>query len=81
MLLAPLASVATGNVVLVPWSLLVAHAASSKLRYALFAARVYQRPISTRLIISIVPLALIDFAIWALPILDLLNPQRREQWQ
>jgi len=72
--------VAFGSAVLVPWSLLVAHAAVSKLRYALFTARLYQHPVPRRLLIGIVPLVLIDFVIWALPILDLLNPKRRNQW-
>lgn len=80
MLLMPLATVAFGSAVLVPWSLLVAHAAVSKLRYALFTARLYQHPVPRRLLIGIVPLVLIDFVIWALPILDLLNPKRRNQW-
>ena len=80
MLLAPLTTPVFGKLILTPWALLVAQAASSKLRYVLFTARVYQKPISLRLLASILPLALVDFAIWASPILDLINPRRRTQW-
>ncbi len=80
MVFAPLAALVFGGGVLAPWLLLVAHAASSKLRYMLFTAWLHRRPVSIRLIAGIVPLTLIDFAIWALPILDLFDPKRREQW-
>jgi hypothetical protein len=69
-----------GVMALLGWSLLLAYAIGAKLRYLLFTANLYRRPISARLIVSLVPLALIDFAVWALPFLDLLNPKRRKQW-
>jgi glycosyltransferase involved in cell wall biosynthesis len=80
MLLTPLAAVVFRGAVLAPWSLLVAHAVGSKLRYTLFTARLYRRPVSARLLAALAPLTLIDFAIWALPILDMLDPRRRDQW-
>jgi len=80
MVLAPLAAGIFGRRVLALWSLLFAHAAGSRLRYALFAARLAQRPVPARLLVALVPLTLIDFAIWALPIVDLLDRRRREQW-
>lgn len=80
MLALPPMSALLGRIVLLPWTLLVAHAATSKLRYTLFAARRYHRRVPPRLILALLPLTLIDFAIWASPILDLLDPKRREQW-
>jgi cellulose synthase/poly-beta-1,6-N-acetylglucosamine synthase-like glycosyltransferase len=80
MLLTPLVTFVTGRVTLVLWLLLVAHAASSKLRYMLFTARLHRRPVPTRLLAGVMPLTLIDFAIWALPLLDLLDPRRRQRW-
>jgi cellulose synthase/poly-beta-1,6-N-acetylglucosamine synthase-like glycosyltransferase len=79
MLFVPLLSVAW-RAAIIPWALLVAHAAGSKLRYAMFTARLYGRPAPARLFAGILPLTLIDFAIWAAPILDLLNPKRRYRW-
>jgi cellulose synthase/poly-beta-1,6-N-acetylglucosamine synthase-like glycosyltransferase len=80
MLIAPLVAVAGAHVVLLPWLLLLAHAMGAKLRYALFAARLYQRPVAPGLLVALAPLTLIDFAIWALPIFDLLHPERRKRW-
>ena len=80
MLFAPGMVPVFGASVLVLWVLLVAHAASAKLRYALFAERLHGQPISARLVAAIVPLTLIDFAIWSLPLLDLLDARRRNQW-
>jgi glycosyltransferase involved in cell wall biosynthesis len=80
MLLTPFTAVVFRGAVLAPWSLFVAHAVGSKLRYTLFAARLYRRPVSARLLAALAPLTLIDFAIWALPILDMLDPRRRDQW-
>lgn len=80
MLLAPLAAVWLGALALLPWALLLAHSAAAKLRYALFAARLHDTNVPTRLLIGILPLTLADFAIWASPIVDLLLPGRRERW-
>lgn len=80
MLALPLAATLLGRIVLLPWTLLVAHAAAAKLRYALFAALLTDRRVPLKLILALLPLTLIDFAIWASPILDLLDPKRREQW-
>lgn len=80
MLLAPLGTIAFGNLVVVLWGLLVLHAMFSKLRYVLFTARLYRHSISTRLLMSIPLLTLADFAIWTLPIVDLLHPGSRERW-
>ena len=43
MLLAPLLAVAGGPMILVPWTMLLAHAVASKLRYQAFAALLEQR--------------------------------------
>jgi len=80
MVVAPLASMWFGIGTLSVWMVLLIHAASSKLRYILFTARLYHLPVAARLVWSILPLTLLDFAIWAVPALDLLFPRRREQW-
>lgn len=80
MLLTPLLALGLGPLVLLPWALLLAHAVAAKLRYISFAARLHSRAVPARLLVAFVPLTLIDFAIWALPIIDLLHPKRREQW-
>ncbi len=80
MLTAPLSSTVFGPVVLVPWAALLAHASLSKLRYVLYTSIVFQQPVPARLLLSLVPLTLIDFAIWASPLYDLLKASRREIW-
>lgn len=80
MLLAPLAALWLGALVLLPWALLLAHSAAAKLRYALFTAQLHGQALPRRLLAGILPLTLADFAIWASPIVDLLLPGRRERW-
>lgn len=80
MTLMPLAAFAVGSTVLAIWSVLVAHAATSKLRYILFTSQLYRQTIQARLLAILVPLTVIDFVIWAFPLLDLANPRKREQW-
>lgn len=80
MVLAPLSAPMAGRWVLVSWAWLVAQALGSKLRYALFTARVYRRPISARMLVGLPWLTIADFAVWASPIYDLLSAGRREQW-
>jgi cellulose synthase/poly-beta-1,6-N-acetylglucosamine synthase-like glycosyltransferase len=80
MVLLPLTAVVGGRSVLVPWLLLVGHAAAAKLRYVFFTAQLYQQPVPWRLLLSIVPLTLIDFGIWASTLFDLLKASRRYQW-
>jgi poly-beta-1,6-N-acetyl-D-glucosamine synthase len=80
MLLAPLMALVVGSGALVLWSLLLTQAVCAKLRYILFTARLYQWPIPLRPLAGLVPLTLIDFVVWALPIFDLLSARWRDQW-
>ena len=80
MLLAPWSVPLTGRRVLVSWAWLVAQALGSKLRYAVFTARVCRRPIPARVLVGLPWLTIADFAVWASPIYDLLSAGRREQW-
>jgi cellulose synthase/poly-beta-1,6-N-acetylglucosamine synthase-like glycosyltransferase len=80
MICVPLTALIFGPTMLAMWTLLVAHAAASKLRYTLFAARLYSRPVPARLLAGLLPLTLVDFVIWASPVLDLLSTKRRQQW-
>lgn len=80
MTLAPLLVPICGKYALIPWSLLLVQACIAKLRYLSFTALIYHRrpPILTLLFLP--PLTMLDFAIWALPVVDLLNPRRRKAW-
>lgn len=80
MLLLPLLALVFGPFLLTLWLLLVAHATFAKLRYVRFAARVHNRPLPKRMLASLLPLTLLDFVVWASPIIDLLTRKRREQW-
>jgi cellulose synthase/poly-beta-1,6-N-acetylglucosamine synthase-like glycosyltransferase len=80
MTLAPFMSPVCGNYVLFPWTLLLAQAWAAKLRYLLFTARIYRRRAPIRALLFLLPLTLLDFAIWASPIVDLLDPRRRKAW-
>lgn len=80
MLLAPFASLVLGRAVLALWAVLTLHAATAKLRYAVFAARLHGLALPWRVLAAALPLALLDFAVWASPIVDLLHPGRRDRW-
>lgn len=80
MLMMPLSIFVFGSTMLVIWILLAAHALISKIRYVLFTSQLYQQRISIRMIASLVPLTLIDFLAWAMPILDLTTARRRAKW-
>ncbi|GAC1552262.1 MAG: hypothetical protein NVS2B7_28220 [Herpetosiphon sp.] len=67
-------------VLLLGWLIVFAHAVLSKLRYMAFTARLYQCRIPGTMWISVVPLTIIDFIIWTLPLLDLVNAKRRYRW-
>jgi cellulose synthase/poly-beta-1,6-N-acetylglucosamine synthase-like glycosyltransferase len=76
----PLLALPFGLGVLASWALLVAHASASKVRYAYFTAATTGRSLPRRYLLSVVPLTLVDFAVWAFPVIDLFNPRRRERW-
>lgn len=80
MLLMPLSIFVLGNIALVIWFLLAAHALTSKIRYVLFTTQLYQRRLSIRMLVSLVPLTLIDFLAWTLPLFDLASARRRKKW-
>jgi glycosyltransferase involved in cell wall biosynthesis len=80
MLVAPVFALFAGPLLFVLWLCLVAHAAASRLRYLLFAGRLQRRPLAPSQLGSLVPLTLLDFAVWASPLIDLLLPTRRTRW-
>lgn len=80
MLAMPAFALRLGPAVLALWALIVAYAAGAKLRYAAFTERLYALRLPKRLPALLLPLTLVDFAIWASPIIDLLDPRRRERW-
>ncbi len=69
-----------GLVIMVLWLLVLTHAVAAKVRYALFTSRAYSLSMPHSLYLGIPPLRVIDFAILALPALDLLNMRRRHAW-
>lgn len=80
MLLTPLTFFWTRSSIFYLWLFAFIHAICSKLRYILFTARMHRRPTAWHVVMFLIPLTLIDFGVWALPILDLLNAKRRQQW-
>jgi hypothetical protein len=80
MSIAPLVALPVGASALVPWLVLVAHAAAARVRNLQLASGLSDRPMPVRYLAAVVPLTVLDFAIWSLPLLDLLDPRRREQW-
>jgi cellulose synthase/poly-beta-1,6-N-acetylglucosamine synthase-like glycosyltransferase len=80
MLTAPLTFPLLGSGVLILWLWLVTHAALSKLRYSFFTARLYQKSVPARLPLAVLPLTLLEFAIWVGPLIDLLKSKGRTQW-
>ncbi len=80
MLLAPFSTPLLGNVVLLPWLLLLAHAYCAKLRYIHFAALLHQQPVRLKLLLGLIPLTLIEFGIWVTPVFDLLRRGRSNRW-
>lgn len=80
MLLMPLAAPLAGRLPLAAWATLLLHACLSKLRYAAFAERASGQRTPKALYPLVLPLTLLDFALWVLPIRDLLDPKRRGRW-
>jgi len=80
MTVSPLAALFLGPFALVLWAVLVSHAALAKLRYASFTARLHGGRLPRGLLLGLLPLTIAEFAIWALPIRDMLDRRRRSQW-
>jgi glycosyltransferase involved in cell wall biosynthesis len=80
MIITPAGAVVIGRSVLVPWGMLLTHATLSKLRYAACLSHIAECPLPAHYKWDILFLTMADFAIWASPFLDLLNPKRWEQW-
>lgn len=80
MLLAPALPGPIGKIARMPWALLLVHAILSKVRYARFAAQLHGHALPKRRLLALPALALIDFAVWASPIVDMLSVQRRNRW-
>lgn len=80
MLLLPLGALALGPVALVLWALLYAHAGCAKVRYALFAVRLYGLSLSARHLLAPWALSLVDFVVWISPFYEALLPERRSRW-
>lgn len=80
MTLAPLFALLAGVSLLVPWLVLVTHAAAARVHYARLATGLAGRPLPLRYVAVVVPLTLLDFVVWALPLFDLCDPRRRDQW-
>lgn len=80
MLLAPFTSILLGTWVCIIWSLLLFHAFLSRVRYALFTKRIYCFTLSVTHFLTIIPLLLIDFVVWASTAFDLISPRKREKW-
>jgi cellulose synthase/poly-beta-1,6-N-acetylglucosamine synthase-like glycosyltransferase len=80
MLVMPLSVFIFGRTALIAWFLLAAHAIMCKVRYVLFMAQIYDCKLSLWMFTSLVPLTLIDFVAWTMPIIDLTSARKREKW-
>jgi hypothetical protein len=83
MLLGPLAGRALGVAGLALWGAALVHSAGAKVRYVAFAGRSHQwrgggAGVPAALIAPL--LTLLEFGVWALPLLDYVIPARRRQW-
>lgn len=76
----PLSSALTGSISLASWAILITHTLGTRLRYLGFTGALYAWRPPIALLLWLLPLSIIDFAIWALPIIDLLTPQGRNRW-
>ncbi len=83
MLLVPAALPLAGRGLLALWLLALATSVAGKVRYLAFAALV-EKAVNRRVVLracaSAVPLTLVEFAVWAAPLADLLVPSWRRKW-
>lgn len=80
MLAAPAAFKLGGAVVSVPWLLLLAQSVAAKLRYLLFAERLHGYPGSWTDKLLVLPMTLVEFAIWVTPVIQALRKKNRYRW-
>jgi Glycosyltransferase like family 2 len=79
MLLWPLAGLVLGRGLLALWCAAFVHSAAAKVRYTAFLGRVLGRSSPGAALLAPV-FALMDFGVWALPLLDYPFAGRRHQW-
>ena len=83
MLLAPIAALLLGPWLLSLWLVAVAHSAMSKARYLAFAASattVLEPRARALAYATVIPITLLDFAVWASPLPDYLSEKGRTAW-
>lgn len=80
MLVCPLFALLFRSKTLAIWFIVLTHSVFSKMRYLRFTAKLYQRPISPRTLLYLLPLTLADFVVWASPLLDLFLSRNRIRW-
>lgn len=64
----------------VAWLLLLIQAVFAKLRYVLFAERVHSQRGSRKQLLLLLPLTLVEFAIWVTPVFQMLHKHSRNRW-
>ncbi|MEX2426189.1 MAG: glycosyltransferase family 2 protein [Thermomicrobiaceae bacterium] len=80
MTLMPLSAIVVGRIALVTWGILLIHAVCARVRYMLLAVRLDGRAMSPRYSIAVSFITLLDFIVWALPAVEMLDSRRRTQW-
>jgi cellulose synthase/poly-beta-1,6-N-acetylglucosamine synthase-like glycosyltransferase len=80
MLAAPAAFKLGGRGVVVVWLLLLTQACVAKLRYLLFAERVHGYRGPRKQLLLLLPLTLVEFAIWVTPVIQVLRKNNRYRW-
>ncbi|HEY0734051.1 MAG TPA: glycosyltransferase [Herpetosiphonaceae bacterium] len=80
MLAAPAAFRRGGALVILPWLLLLAQSVAAKLRYLLFAERLHGHRGSWTDKLFLLPITLVEFAIWVTPVIQALRKKNRYRW-
>jgi cellulose synthase/poly-beta-1,6-N-acetylglucosamine synthase-like glycosyltransferase len=80
MLAAPATFKVGGIGVVVVWLLLLTQACAAKLRYLFFAERIHGQRGSRKHILLLLPLTLVEFAIWVTPVIQVLHKNNRYRW-
>ena len=80
MLAAPAAFAWGRALLIVPWLLLLAQSVVAKLRYLLFAERLHGHRGSWTDKLFLLPITLVEFAIWVTPIIQALRKKNRYRW-
>jgi glycosyltransferase involved in cell wall biosynthesis len=76
----PLAALLVGPIAIALWLLLLTHATLARIRYMNELSRSGLGPTPPKYALLAAPLTMLDFAVCALPVVDLLDKRKRKKW-